>query len=105
MSDWHVPERVLVDYVDQPATVDGVRAASIEQHLAACSRCQREVARLTPPADLDHVWHGVADRVDQIGVGFTGDFSAGWAYRLARRGCWQRRRRYVSAQWLRSSRR
>lgn len=69
MSDWHVPDRLLADYVGRPAAVDGVHAASIEQHLTVCSRCQLEVARLTPAPDVDQVWSGVADRVDQLGAG------------------------------------
>jgi hypothetical protein len=64
-TEWHVPDDWLVRFVDEPRMIDGVSAASIEQHLAACRHCQHRVAQRTPTAQLSAVWNEVADRIDR----------------------------------------
>jgi hypothetical protein len=69
VTDWHVPDDVMALFVAEPRAVDDVTAASIEQHVEACGRCQHVAAASTPEIDLDRVWAEVADRVDQDGAG------------------------------------
>lgn len=71
MSKWHIPDESIVAYSRNPDEIDAVTAASIEQHLPACARCQASVARFFTRSDLDAIWAEVEDRVDREGVGFT----------------------------------
>jgi hypothetical protein len=69
VTDWHVPDDVLALFVADGRAVDDVTAASVEQHLEACGRCQRRTAVATPGTDVDRVWAEVVDRVDQESTG------------------------------------
>ena len=50
MSEWHVADDMLVRFSTSPGEVDDVTAASIEQHLTACSSCQSSLADVSPRA-------------------------------------------------------
>lgn len=71
MSGWHVPDELLVTFASSPARIDAVAAASVEQHLIACASCQSRLAGVSAGPELDAIWGGVEDRIDQAGVGFT----------------------------------
>lgn len=71
MSQWHVPDDMLVRFSASPGEVDDVTATSIEQHLTACSSCRSSLADVSPGPELDAIWVGVEDRVDRAEVGFT----------------------------------
>lgn len=77
-DEWHVPDDWLARFVDQPALVDGLSAASIEQHLSACDRCQTRLASRFPADELSAVWDEVADRIDRTTDGIVGR----WTERL-----------------------
>jgi hypothetical protein len=74
-KEWHVPDLWLARFAEQPGSVDGVNAASIEQHLAACGQCQAQLARRFPADELAAVWGEVADRIDRRADGFAGWWS------------------------------
>lgn len=65
MTAWHVPEDVIRSYAAAPREVNGVVAASIEQHLVVCRTCQDAMAAATSSSELDAIWSEVADRVDR----------------------------------------
>lgn len=71
MSEWHVPDDLLVRFSASPGEMDDVTAASIEQHIAVCGSCQSNLAEVGPDLVMDAIWVEVADRVDRAGVGFT----------------------------------
>lgn len=71
MSDWHVPDELMVAFSTDPGGVGAATAASIEQHLTACRSCQAGLARLSPRSELDAIWAEVQDGVDRAEVGFT----------------------------------
>jgi len=71
VSEWHVPDDMLLRFSASPGEVDDVTAASIEQHLTACRSCQSSLAAASPGSELDAIWVEVEDRVDRAGVGFT----------------------------------
>jgi hypothetical protein len=64
MTSWHV-DGELIDRFVRNDPLDHVTAASIEQHVATCARCQQSVTERTPPGLLDQVWSVVADCVDR----------------------------------------
>lgn len=76
MTEWHVPEGLVSAFAAEPERVDEVAAASVEQHLAVCGRCQRAVASAADPLAVDAAWTEIEDRIDQR--------QPGWDGRLAR---------------------
>ena len=64
MTTWHV-DGELIDRFVRNDPLDHVTAASIEQHVATCSRCQQRVSERTAPDLLDQVWSQVVDGVDR----------------------------------------
>lgn len=66
-TPWH-PDAALVERY-AGGHVDGVLAASLEQHLARCGACRDAVAVHAPAARLDGVWAGVLERVQAPHVG------------------------------------
>jgi hypothetical protein len=64
MTGWHV-DGELIDRFVRNDPLDHVTAASIEQHVATCARCQQSVTERTPTDLLDTVWSVVADGVDR----------------------------------------
>ncbi len=71
MSEWHIPDELMVGFSTNPGDIDAATAASIELHLTACGECQADLAVLARPALLDAIWAEVQDGVDRAGVGFT----------------------------------
>lgn len=71
MSEWHIPEELMLGFSTHPGEIDDATAASIEQHLTACGDCQADLALMAPQAQLDAIWAEVEDGVDRAGVGFT----------------------------------
>jgi hypothetical protein len=68
VTSWHVD----VDSIDRFVRndqLDSVTAASIEQHVATCPRCQQSVSDRTSPDLLDRVWSQVVDEVDHVESG------------------------------------
>lgn len=78
MTEWHVPDDLVVTFAMAPRSLDDAAAASVEQHVAVCASCQREVARASSTVDLDVLWAEVEDRIDRHGHGW-----AGWLGRLS----------------------
>jgi hypothetical protein len=62
---WHVPDDLLVRYVNHPARVEPVIAASLEQHLIGCERCRSAVADESATVEVDALWREIADAVDR----------------------------------------
>ena len=71
MSDWHIPDDLMVAFSREPGAVRDATAASIEQHLTVCRSCQAGLAGLSPRSELDEIWAEVQDGVDRAGIGFT----------------------------------
>ena len=65
IQSWHAPPDLLTRYAQRPSAVDDVTAASLEAHLLACGDCRAVVAASAPVAELDDLWAGIADRIDQ----------------------------------------
>lgn len=68
MTSWHVDEELIGRFV-RNGPLDHVTAASIEQHVATCRRCQERVRERTAPDLLDRVWSQVVDGVDRSDSG------------------------------------
>lgn len=68
MTDWHVDVDSIERFVRNDQ-LDPVTAASIEQHVATCPRCQLGVSDRTSPDLLDRVWSQVVDDVDHLESG------------------------------------
>jgi hypothetical protein len=68
MTSWHVDVE-LIDRFVRNEQLDSVTAASIEQHVATCPRCQQSVSDRTSPDVLDRVWSQVVDDVDEAESG------------------------------------
>jgi hypothetical protein len=64
MTIWHV-DGELIDQFVRNDPLDHVTAASIEQHVATCLRCQQRVSERTSPDVLDQIWSKVVDDVDR----------------------------------------
>jgi len=71
MTDWHLTGELTARYIDDQRNLDHATAASIEEHLARCSPCQRRVGEQSGTEWLDRVWAGVADRIDLSESGFV----------------------------------
>lgn len=71
MNEWHVSEQLIADFARSPGAIDEVTAASIEQHLTVCGRCQSGLAAAAPEAPIDAIWAEVEDRIDRAGGGVT----------------------------------
>jgi hypothetical protein len=73
MSTWHVPDSVLVAWMD--GNVPLATAASVEQHIERCEVCQQSVAAVSATmqetADLDLAWQGIRDRIEPQPKRFT----------------------------------
>jgi hypothetical protein len=63
MTDWHADDVLLSAYAQ--GRLDRARAASVEQHLAGCSRCRSGIAPHADPALLARAWADVVDVLDQ----------------------------------------
>jgi anti-sigma factor RsiW len=64
MTEWHIPGPTLQAWVDGTASLGA--SASVEQHLAGCSRCRAAVAAsagLAPPA-TDPVWTAIRESIE-----------------------------------------
>ncbi len=64
MTSWHVDGELIDRFVGN-APLDHVTAASIEQHVATCPRCQQRVRERTTSDLVDQVWSQVAPDVDR----------------------------------------
>jgi hypothetical protein len=49
MSDWHVDDRAIRDWIDRSDTL--VHSTSVEQHLLSCATCRRRVAVIARSAE------------------------------------------------------
>lgn len=65
MTTWHAPQDALVRFARAPEALDPTTAASIEQHLVACSDCRALVAEAADPAPLAASWAAITDVLDQ----------------------------------------
>ncbi|HYO17624.1 MAG TPA: hypothetical protein VES02_03030, partial [Dermatophilaceae bacterium] len=68
MSDWHVDQPLAEAYA--AGTLAVPLAASLEAHVAGCTRCQVTVGAAAPQARLETVWRELVDRVDEPRVGW-----------------------------------
>jgi hypothetical protein len=71
VTDWHIPDDLMVAFSTNPHRIHDVTAASIEQHLTACRSCQARLAELAERPDLDAIWAEVEDGVDRSRTGLT----------------------------------
>jgi hypothetical protein len=62
-TEWHADDALLSAYAQ--GRLDRARAASVEQHLAGCSRCRSGIAPHADPALLARAWADVVDVLDQ----------------------------------------
>lgn len=67
MTEWHLDGSLARRFASDPRGLDDVTGASVEQHVAQCARCQREVAAssATEASALDGLWAEIQDRIDQ----------------------------------------
>lgn len=68
MTGWHVDTELIERFIRNDP-LDHVTAASVEQHVATCERCQRSVSERTAPELLDEIWPRVLDGVDRSEAG------------------------------------
>jgi hypothetical protein len=59
---WHVDDTVLEMWVNGQA--NAVVAASVEQHVTRCGRCQAATAAQLPSVSFDAIWTGVLDTIE-----------------------------------------
>lgn len=56
---WHADDQLLSRYVD--GQLDGIRGASVEQHLIRCAACRARIAVHVDRAMVDTVWAAIRD--------------------------------------------
>lgn len=65
MTDWHLTDDVAAALAADPTRINHATAASAEQHLVACPRCQEAVARHSRARSMDEMWAEIVDEIDQ----------------------------------------
>jgi Putative zinc-finger len=70
MSDWHVSTGDLSAWVE--GDLGSIGAASVEQHLVACSRCRAAVGGAVPTAPLEAVWDSIRGRIESPQLNLVG---------------------------------
>jgi Putative zinc-finger len=70
MTDWHVSDRDLGAWID--GTASPIGAASVEQHLVGCDRCQSAVGEFVQAAPLNAVWYSIRSRIETPRLNLVG---------------------------------
>ncbi|HEX6337077.1 MAG TPA: zf-HC2 domain-containing protein [Jiangellaceae bacterium] len=70
MTDWHASDARLRAWV--AGEIGSIEAASIEQHLSGCGRCQAVVADVDDVGGRDEVWLAIRDRIEPQPLNLVG---------------------------------
>lgn len=65
MTDWHLSDDLAMRFASSPRDLDPVLAASVEQHVVGCRRCQQAVAGHDVSIGLDVIWNDIVDEIDR----------------------------------------